>query len=319
MYELEKVCYRLKLPRGNNFKEVFTLSKDSESNNNSRYIFAGQYDFKGRVAAYITEHIGGTGTQLQHYLGNITGDKYLSILFEKWEMSHFIPTQYRQATDNRHLYVQAFLGYICTHASQDDIAFIIKEYFIFPNDHLLPKTHIPRNDWDMLLFICKQNNLPRPKINFVTNEDGTHTFTCTCNTLFEASHNSVSYIYARKKCIRKMLKIIATTLEQQLAQQQQHLQARAARQQIEAEKKEADRQQRLQEETSRLQKKQAIKAERDRIKAIKRTEQDAQRRKAKKDQKQKKTKNTAYREYSVEEIKAMSTNKRRRLEDLGII
>jgi hypothetical protein len=53
---------------------VLTHNSFSEKNN-SRYVFLGQFAFKGVVATWVFENIAGPGRELQHYLGNLQSQK----------------------------------------------------------------------------------------------------------------------------------------------------------------------------------------------------------------------------------------------------
>ena len=71
MNELEKLLNRYEIEYNrNDLITVLTHNSFSE-NNNSRYVFLGQFQFRGFVAQWIFDNIAGSGTQLQHFLGNI--------------------------------------------------------------------------------------------------------------------------------------------------------------------------------------------------------------------------------------------------------
>ena len=66
----------------NHLLQALTHNSFSDKNN-SRYVFLGQFAFKGKVAEWIFDNVAGTGTQLQHFLGNIFSQKFLETYFDK--------------------------------------------------------------------------------------------------------------------------------------------------------------------------------------------------------------------------------------------
>ena len=52
----------------------------------SRYIFLGQYGFKGKVATYLFTWVSGRGTQLQHFLGNLFKNSILDHFFDEYAL-----------------------------------------------------------------------------------------------------------------------------------------------------------------------------------------------------------------------------------------
>ena len=59
----------------------------AEEDNNSRYVFLGQFAFKGYVAEIIYNFVPGTGTQIQHLLGNLFKNEHLHTLYDKLKLN----------------------------------------------------------------------------------------------------------------------------------------------------------------------------------------------------------------------------------------
>ena len=72
MYFLDEssICRHFELTK-TEFKQALTHNSAPNKNNGSRYVFLGQYGFRGILSKWIFENIGGTGMELQHYMGNI--------------------------------------------------------------------------------------------------------------------------------------------------------------------------------------------------------------------------------------------------------
>lgn len=312
----------LGLKADKSLEQALTHTSFSDERNSSRFVFTGMFVFKGLVAEWCSTHIQGSGTQLQHYLGNITGKASMDDFFNYVNLKRQI--RYGDSCNvdqQKHIFAYGLLGWISAVASPATCERFIYRFFIAPNDHLLPHTHYTNDPWQQLQFLCKQEALPLAK-RILTKDYDTGLFTCTvsCNGL-QFSHQSVSYRYVQKKAIRLALKHLASTLANHWQQHPNHIlvQQQLAQQQKEA--MERDRAARHEAFHQKQQKKmlQKIINKQDELKRRKLEEE--KRRSLKKMIKENKVqkKQSVFREYNSEEIANMSSAKRRRLEDRGII
>jgi len=79
-------------------------------NNNSRFIFLGQFTFKGKVAEWIFTNIAGTGTQLQHFLGGVLSPKTIENYFDKWQITKTRQAENVDISNQKHLVCICIFG-----------------------------------------------------------------------------------------------------------------------------------------------------------------------------------------------------------------
>ena len=318
----DSICYYFEL-QNNDFKKSLTHKSANLKNDNSRMVFVGMYAFKGLVAEWISKHIGGSGTQLQQYFGNITCNNYLSQLFEQWKLHKYIRYNIDINLDSlKHIFTLGLLGCIFEHSPSEKIERLILDFFIFPNDHLLPKTVYQKDIWQQFKFLCEQHEIPYPNITHEV-EDGLQCFTVKVEGFEPVKCCSVSYRYAKKKAIKQAYTALLKHVETELLEDEAHIAFQDTVYTKRKKKKERIKASQVEEwEQKRDQRKEANIIKREERKRLKKQE-DSHRRSQKQQIKEKKQKkkgaNTIYREYSAEEIATMNPAKRRRLEDLGII
>lgn len=322
MPTLENLFLRYHIPlEPEALKRACTHSSFSPDNQ-SRYAFLGQFAFRGLVARYIADHIAGTGTQLQHYLGNIFSTERLHYYFHDWQIdAHRIDDKVPYGSQ-KHIFVFAILGYIISHASPGDIETFIRQEFILPNDHLLPRNHKPKNTWAQLRFLTKLHLGAVAKLHART-EDGIQHIAVTVLGEVIGQGSSVSHKYARKKAIVMGLRHVAAKAAEQHRPNPEFVrQETLARMQADEELRRRKEEQQ-QRHRARLEAHAQRMAERRKALAQAAKEKDKARREAKKAaaqvKKSRKGADTIYREYTREEVAAMSPGKRRNLQDKGII
>lgn len=301
-------------------QRVFTHSSFSDKNN-SRYVFLGMFAFKGLVADYVFHHIAGTGTQLQHFLGNMFKTSFLEGFFIKHHLRQYCRFQQIDIEEQRHIFVYAFLGYLYENGDGEQLERFIFKEIIEPNDHHLPQNYKFKNRWDQLIFLCKQHHDQKPKLQYLL-KDAEHNFSVLLGNQIIGEHQSIGYKYAKKKAIAMALKWVTVQLEAKTLQDKIYI----ANQKALAEKKAQELAEAKAEKQRQHLARQESHAQRMREKQknakLKAQEEDQKRREAKQKAKEKasrKGKNTIYREYTPEEILAMSVAKRRNLQDRGIL
>ncbi|HAH54288.1 MAG TPA: hypothetical protein DCM02_03110 [Flavobacterium sp.] len=323
MIGIENLLNRYKIPYDkNNIIKVFTHNSFSDTNNNSRYVFYGQFAIKGKIADWIFNNIAGTGTQLQHFIGNVTSQKRLETYFDKWKISKVRIAENSKLENQKHIFVYAVLGYIFENATKNQIEKFIFNELIKTADHLLPQNYKHKNRWDQFIFLSKLHLLCKPKLTSTVDENKINHVTIFVNNEAYATHNSISYKYAKKKCVNDAIKKLLIFIEDKLNKDATHI----ANQENKKQEKElaiiqakAEKQAKHLERTEKHQDKMT---ERRRIAKIEAELQDKKRKQAKqavKEKTSKKGKDTIYRTYTSEEIAAMSASKRRNLQDKGII
>lgn len=317
------ICAHFELTK-TEFKRAMTHNTSPNKHNGSRYVFLGQFGFRGLLAEWIHAHVGGTGTELQHFLGNIFSQKRLEELYDTWRLHRFV--RYGEKCDpnkQKHIFALSFIGCVAHHSPPHVVEEFMLDFFILPNDHLMPRTHVVRDDWQKLLFLCKQHGYRKPETTYQLTDEKKHRFSVALWDGTVVSCESVSYRYAKKKTMKKALLHVVEKHEKELLQDPVHqqrerevLKKKEAAKKAEMEIKQADweakQDKKQREKVVRLAKRKQEAAERDKQRRLNKEV-------AKKEKERRKGKNTLYREYSSEEIAAMNPGKRRRLEDLGII
>lgn len=316
------ICRHFELTK-TEFKQAMTHNSAPNKNNGSRYVFLGQYGFRGILTKWIFENIGGTGMELQHYLGNIFSQTRLEKLYDEWGLKRFIICGEKcQPEKQKHIFVYSLIGCLMQHTSPDKLEKFMLDFFIFPNDHLLPKVHFHKDDKQKLIFLCKQNNWDLPEITYELLENGKHQFEINIvNRLIYCT--SVSYRYAKKKVLKKALDYVAQQLEATLKDNENYLRDETQILSGKAAEKQAELIEKKATWDNRLEEKRKLRAKRLKDKKLAAKLRDEERRKMKEEIKKKKPsrkgKNTIYKEYTSEEIAAMNPAKRRMLEDKGIL
>ena len=325
MYFLDEssICRHFELTK-TEFKQALTHNSAPNKNNGSRYVFLGQYGFRGILSKWIFENIGGTGMELQHYMGNIFSQSSLEKLYDEWGLKRFIIYGEKcQPEKQKHIFVYSLIGCLMQHTSPERLEKFMLDFFIYPNDHILPKTHFPRDDWQKLIFLCKQNGYEKPSLQYELTVEKKHRFTISLTDGEIIKCESVSYRYAKKKTIKKTFDYISLILEERLKKDPVHLQTEELMSKENEELKLQKKAELLQQWEKKQIEKKSKKEQKTSIKKQTAIERDKNRRKVKEEAKIKKQsrkgKNTIYRDYSADEIAQMNPAKRRRLEDLGIL
>lgn len=307
----------------NELREIFTHHSYREDKNNSRFVFLGKDCFRGILCRYVFENISGTGMQLQHYLGNIFSEKTLRTLFEKWKLRPLIriDPNYKKSVPDE-IFVYALLGYLIQNLDPESLETFIKQFFIFPNDKYLPGNHKKQNHKEQLIHLSKLHFDLRPqfKSSIVADLQKVEVY---LKEEVIGSHSSVSYKYAYKKAVKTALKTLLERIEQIAINDPMYIENEKIRTRKLEEREVAaktERQEKHKERNRDHSLRMAEKRKQDKLEAI---EKDRRRKEAKrlaKERAERKVKNNSiYREYTIEEIRAMTPSKRRNLQDRGII
>jgi len=185
--------------------------KENEHKANGRLIFAGMFVFKGQLANILYNYFPGTGTQLQHILGNLFQNKILHQLFDKWSLKNKIRAgQNFDINAHKHIFVYAILGCISQKDETTQRRFIFKHLINNDTKHIF-KHLTKNNDFEgQANFIAKHSFNKKLIIVMQLSDDELHKATVKFDdgtVICEAK--SKSYRYARKKAIKKALKILS--------------------------------------------------------------------------------------------------------------
>ncbi len=296
----------------------------NEEDCNSRYVFVGQFAFRGYVANLLNKYVPGTGTQLQHLLGNMFKNEHLATLYYKLRLNEVIRFSPNFEHRNyKHIFVYGLLGFVEQYAPYDVKLAFVSRNFILPNKHLFNHT-ADNNDFQAQCNVLARMLFQEPIFVDIQRDDNElWKTTVTIKDAVLATETSKSHRYSRQKALKKALINLADdawfieTTRPEFDSNQSKLE------QLRNEKLQAEKEEKLRlraEKEERKRRENELKHEKRKAeKALEDQKRRTSKAEAAKKKESRKGKNTIYRAYSDEEIAAMNPAKRRRLEDLGIL
>jgi len=97
------------------------------------------FGFKGRVAETLFNYLPGSGTQQQHYLGNIFKDETLLRIYKTYHLDELCRYGYTfEIEQQKHIVVYGFLGFVCQLLSPEKLNQFIVRNFLSETSHLMP-------------------------------------------------------------------------------------------------------------------------------------------------------------------------------------
>lgn len=190
----------------------FSFYEDkNEINGNGRLIFAGMFIFRGQLADILLLYTPGSGTQLQHLLGNLFRSEYLNRLFDIWNLKPKIRASAKfDILAHKHIFVYAIFGCVANLDTENRNRFIKKYFLNSENEHLF--NHHRKN-----LDVKHQANMLSKAIvgkSLITimskTEEGLHCAEIFIkNDCLISKAISKSYRYARKKAIKMAIQVLS--------------------------------------------------------------------------------------------------------------
>lgn len=278
---------------------------------NGRFIFKGMSVFKGQVAEILAKYYNGTGTQLQHILGNLFRIDYLNRLFDEWSLkSHIRCSTAFDINKHKHIFVFAIFGCVSELDSEKRRKFIFKYILNDQNQYVF--NHVVRNkDFvHQAKEVSKHTLGQHISTKMQQTDDLLHKAIVVLGdgtVISEAS--SKSYRYARKKAMKMALGIISNISFEKYISESNYLERIQKRIAEEKEIKQQELQQRLAaKEIRRIAKiEEAKRIKKARDLARKKAQAEAKKHKAERVQ--------LLAEKAVKEQRPMSSKKSRFLED----
>lgn len=290
-------------------------SEKSEHKSNSRYVFSGMYAFKGKTAMVLYKYIPASGTQLQHFLGNIFKNPFLSKIFDSYNLNEFIRYGKNFDAENyKHIFVFGLLGFICENTSENIIENFIVRNFLLGNENLIPN----KTKGDVVSqcnYFSKLLYNKKIIVEIIQTEKGLHSASVKAGSIILSIAISKSYRYAKKKALKEALKLMAANVAEKYTQTEEF--------QSKKEREEEEKRQEiafLATEKKRLhQEKVAIKKAENEKRRKKRKEEnqikDIERRVSKKRAKERSQKMLKLQEKRDKELQNLSVSKIRHLQD----
>lgn len=211
--DLRKAFSEENLRRVLTHESFYKPKKDGSPQGNGRYIFAGMFVFKGQVGDILYRYISGSGTHLQHILGNLFRNEILVRLYDTWHLGQYVRAGESFDIENhKHIFVYAVLGYLAEECEEN-----IRNYFIFKyilgdeNQHLFGHQKKNRDLLAHADFISRQMGTGRLNIEMSVTEDGLQLASVKFSDGSElCAATSRSWQYARRKAAKLALNIVAT-------------------------------------------------------------------------------------------------------------
>lgn len=290
----------------------FSFYEDkNEINGNGRLIFAGMFIFRGQLADILLLYTPGSGTQLQHLLGNLFCSEYLNRLFDIWNLKPKIRASAKfDILAHKHIFVYAIFGCVANLDTENRNRFIKKYFLNSENEHLF--NHHRKN-----LDVKHQANMLSKAIvgkSLITimskTEEGLHCAEIFIkNDCLISKAISKSYRYARKKAIKMAIQVLSEINLKDFVNNSDYIERVSLR--IEKQKE----QKRIELENKIAIKKQKQNEKAEIAKQIKNTREKARRKAKELAKKQKEERAAIAAAKKNKETKAISSRKRRFLED----
>lgn len=303
-------------------KIALTHSSINSEKNNSRYVFLGQTAFKGEVAKILYKYVAGSGTQLQHCLGNFFKVKILQNIYSKFLLDQYVGLEANlNKNQYQHIFIFALLGFLLENASKEVIEDFIYIHFLKNNNHFLPTNQSKKNkDYKaQCVFIHKQNGYKLKAPIITKKECGTYNGELIVLENKKITTSSTSYKYLQKKIYKKALHYISEQEEIKLVNNNEYQNKVKEREERENTEQQLQKEKKLKAYfDKRAKRSEEIKKQKEVKKQIAQ-EKDTKRRIAK--QKSKERKQLQEKQQRLKEIGLanISASKRRILEDRGIL
>jgi len=199
----------------NELKQALTHSSFYENKNeeksNSRLVFAGMFAFKGILADILYKYYTGTGTELQHILGNLFKTEFLNRLYQKWGLSAKVRANEKfDIKKHKHIFVYAVLGCVSQSDEETQGRFIFKHIINDETKHIFNHTKRNNDFISQVKFIAKYSLKKNLITQMLLMPDNLHKAIIKFDddtVICEAE--SKSYHYARKKAMKLALQIVS--------------------------------------------------------------------------------------------------------------
>ncbi len=294
---------------------------DIEKCISDKYIFLGMYAFKGKLAEVICKYVPLTGTQLQHYLGNLFTNKQLEKIFTHYRLDRIVRYgKHFDVANKHHIFVYALLGFMNEFAEVNQLNRFIYRHFLQNSDHLRPnqsKTN-NKNLYSKLLFLIDMYYHQMPQIA-TWNKNKTFYYKVVVGTEWTIEEQGSSPKIAQQKCIKKALQQITNELNLEWQQNPISQDLEQKRKKTEAEKKAREKAKKLKQYKEKQQKRSQEIADRKSERKKEAMERDEKRRKAKILAKKRKELLLEQQKKQKEALNTMSVAKRRHLQDKGLL
>ncbi len=287
----------------------FYENKDQEKAN-SRLVFAGMFAFKGILADVLYKYYTGSGTELQHILGNLFKNELLNRLYQKWGLANKVRVGKKfDIKKHKHIFVYAVFGCISQSDEDTQRRFIFKHIITNDTKHIF--NHVKRNK-DLISqtkLIAKQSFKKQLKTEMQLTKDSLHRAIITFddNTII-CEAESKSYRYARKKAMKLALQILSNITFDKFAEETGYLEK--VKKRIEKEKE-----QHRKEVEAKIAEKKKLQAERIALNKKIKKARDLARKKAQAEAKKHKQELARIKAEKEKNKKPLSAAKRRFLED----
>lgn len=196
-------------------KEALThfsfYEQKNENKGNGRYVFAGMFIFRGILAKSLVSFYPGSGTQLQHTLGNLLRNDKLHSLFDKWKLMYIVRAGEKlDIKKHKHVFVYGILGMAALQLSEDEIQKFISRWFLHDNEHTLKTGKTKNMNFrGQADFLAKSVFGEKLVVNIDKKDELFYAEVSTKNGILLAGHTSKSYRYAQNKALKNAVALMA--------------------------------------------------------------------------------------------------------------
>lgn len=277
------------------------------------------YAFKGKVAEIMSKYIPLSGTQLQHYLGNVFSTKQLERIYGRYHLSRLV--RYGKSfpiEKKHHLFVYALLGFVYEFAEEKYLNRFIYRNFLAETEHLMP-IHTTNNDLrSKFIFLSKMYHNAMPEISLLEKE-AIYTCRITIKGSLLIEKTDTNNKRLQRKCLKIALKNLSTKLEEEWKKDPISQEIERGIRKKEAERIALEKAEKLRKYKAKQQQRSKELAERKAKRKREALERDLSRRKSKAMAKKRKEEMAEMQRKQKQAMANMSVSKRRHLQDKGLL
>jgi len=298
-----------------NLKSALTHYSFYESKNelkgNGRFVFAGMYAFKGEVSKIILEYISGSGTQLQHLLGNVFSNDRLHKIFDELELMSLVKAGEKfDIKKHKHIFVFGLLGCVMLKSDKPEtLRKIIMKYFLNDSELLNTGNNSNKKNYRGIADNLAKQFYGKPLILDIEKQDEIyHAKVSVKEGALISEASSKSYKYVRNKAFKISIRILSEKLAEPFENNNEYQKRQIEKQ----ERKENERKLKIQQ---KIDEKKKSSIEREAKRKIIAAAKDLAQKKAKAEQKKRKQERATMLAWKAAKQQNISSKKRRYLED----
>lgn len=277
------------------------------------------YAFRGKVAEIMSKYIPLSGTQLQHYLGNVFSAKQLEKIYGRYHLSRLV--RYGKSfpiEKKHHLFVYALLGFVYEFAEEKYLNRFIYRNFLSETEHLIPVKAVNNDIRSKFILLSKMYYNVFPEMTEMEDE-GVFTYRIVVKGEILVEKQDTNSKRLQRKCLKIALKQLSTKLEKEWRKDPISQEIERGIRKKEAERIALEKAEKLRKYKAKQQQRSKELAERKAKRKREALERDLSRRKSKAMAKKRKEEMAEMQRKQKQAMASMSVSKRRHLQDKGLL